>query len=306
MRFVFGLTILAALGAAQVPTEINFDDLQRSNPVPTFDHGYVAGWDMKQLHSVTLYTRDGSEAFSVTSLKLPDGTSTETPTSVAIDEDGTSAMVYRAQNGRRSGFALLDSAGKQLRVLETEPYKPSQVCFAPDHSIWIYGDEWQKAGEPEHDFLIFRHYSREGKLIGAYVPRSALPAWEGQGLDQLAAPFIGAAMIMGGPRQLWVELDFSGKLIGQWSIPSRLEGYVMPAAFDSKGVLYGDHTTGNNRHDGIWILDKTTGEWKPAPSLPAGHLIGADGVRLVYKRGDQLRWIPGLSTDLQETATATP
>ena len=79
----------------------------------------------------------------------------------------------------------------------------------------------------------------------------------------------------------------------------------MPAAFDSKGVLYGIHGTHENHHDGIWILDKTTGTWKPVPSLPGGRLLGADGVRLVYEKGDQLRWIPGLSIDLLESAAVT-
>jgi len=317
IRVLLGLIMLAAFAGAQQPSEINFEELHRSNPTPTFDHGYVAAWDVKQLHSVTLYAPDGHETFSVTSLKLPDATRTDTPISVAMDTDGTSAMAYRAQNGRRSGFAILDSNGNQIRVIETEPYKPSQVCFGPDHSIWTYGDQWSPADTLEHDFLIFHHYSPNGKLIGAYVPRSTLPAWDGPGIDQLAAPFIGhwrlraskdrigAAFNLGGPRQLWVELDFNGELKGQWSFTESLSGWVMPAAFDSKGILYGMHGTHENHHDGIWILDKRTGVWTPAPSLPGGHLLGADGVRLVYEKGDTLRWTPGVSTELLESAAVT-
>jgi hypothetical protein len=41
--------------------------------------------------------------FDVTSFKLPDGTKTAAPMSVAVDTDGVSAFVYWGQQGTRSG-----------------------------------------------------------------------------------------------------------------------------------------------------------------------------------------------------------
>jgi hypothetical protein len=313
VRVLLGLLTLAVLGVAQAPTAINFDDLHRSNPTPSFDHGYVAAWDIKQLHSITLYAPDGHEMFSVLALKLPDGSSTNTPISVAVDTDGISSFAYIADKGRRSGIAILDAVGNQTRVMETEPYKPSQVCFAPDHSIWMFGDQWKTSGTLEPDFMVFRHYSRDGKLIGSFVPRSALPRWEGAGLDQAVAPFIGhwrlratkdrigAALYLGGFKEEWVELNFNGELLGQWSYIRSRDDSVLPAAFDEKGILYGEHWTGHVR-DGIAVFDRATSSWKRVPSLPSGPVVGADGARLVYQEGDQLRWIPGLSTDLTEAA----
>lgn len=178
---ISALVVLSTIGAAEPPTAIHFDGLRYSNPGPTFDHGFVAAWDLKGVHSLTLYGPDGREMFDVFSFTLPDGVKTDAPLSVAIDSDAMSVYAYWAQSATRSGIAILDSAGNQIRIIETQPYKPSQVCFAPDHSIWMFGNEWEAGDRPAPDFMAFRHYSRQGKLLGSFVPRSALPKWEGGG-----------------------------------------------------------------------------------------------------------------------------
>jgi hypothetical protein len=309
-RVLVSLFILSAFGGvAQPQTTIDFEGLQASNPTATFDHGYIAAWDLQQMHSVTLYAPDGRQMFGVSSFKLSDGTKTNAPISVAIDSDGTSAHVYWAAHATRSGIAILDTAGHQVRVIETEPYKPSQVCFAPDHSLWMFGDQWRSNDLPVPDFTTFRHYSRDGKLLGSFVPRSALPEWQGEGLDQVVAPFvghwhlraaknrIGAALSVGPFKQAWVELNLDGQLIGQWTYTQTRHEAMMPSAFDSNGILYGARRI-DGKLAGISVFDKSSDSWKPVSSLPNGHLLGADGVRLVYQTGDQLRWIPGVNQEL--------
>jgi hypothetical protein len=317
LRVCGGLFLFfAALGAAQSPSEINFDGLRDSKAAPTFDHGYIVAWDRVHVHSATLYSPEGKRLFDVSSFRLPDGTETDAPMSAAVDTDGVSALVYWGQRGRRSGIAILDNTGNQIQVIQTEPYKPSQVCFAPDHSIWMFGDQWKVGDLPVPDFMTFRHYSRDGKLLGSFVPRSALPAWEGEGWDQLVGPFgglwrlraakdrIGAALIVGPFKQAWVELNLDGGLIGQWIYTDSRNDAVFPSAFDSKGLLYGVHWIDEKRV-GISVFDKSTSSWKPVPSLPNGFLVGADGARLVYQSGDQLRWFQGLNTELSESAVVT-
>jgi hypothetical protein len=309
--------LFAALCAAQSPREVTFDGLRDSNPGATFDHGYVGAWDLVHVHSATLYDPEGRKMFDVTSFKLPDGTKTAAPMSVAVDTDGVSAFVYWGQQGTRSGIAILDSVGNQLRVIQTEPYKPSQVCFAPDHSIWMFGDQWKARRDlPVSDFMTFRHYSSDGKLLGSFVPRSALPAWEGEGLDQLVGPFvglwrlratrdrIGAALRIAPYKHAWVELNLNGELIRQWIYTDSRNDSVIPSAFDSKGLLYGMHWIDEKRV-GISVFDKSTSSWKPVSSLPSDFLIGADGTRLVYQKGDTLRWFEGLNTELKESAAVS-
>ena len=314
--FILSL-VLATAGAAQSTTETSFAGLRESNPTPSFDHGYVAAWDLQHSHhSLTLYAPDGHQMFEVSSLELPDGKKTLAPISVAVDTDGTSAFAYAAEPGTRSGIALLDTAGKQIRIIEMEPYMPSQVCFAPDHSVWMFGDMRQSREIPRTDFMAFRHYGRDGKLLGSFIPRSSLPAWEAPGLDGVLRPVIGmwsmratkdrigARLEVGALKNAWVELDLNGNLIGKWIYTGTMNDWASPAAFDSKGLLYGIHWMDHKRV-GLSVFDKATSTWNPIPTLPGGHLIAADGTRLVYQDGDQLRWIQGLNTDLAESASAT-
>jgi hypothetical protein len=179
--------------------------------------------------------------FELTSLALPDGTQTYTPNSVAIDTDGTSAMAYTVEDDpRRVGIAILYNTGYQLRIIQTQPLRPSQVCFAPDHSLWAFAEQWQEKHLRLPDFMTFRHYSRSGELLGSFVPRSSLPAWEGLGLDQVMGPFgglwrlrtlndrIGAALRIGPSKEAWVELNLPGELIGQWTYTTSMEESVFP------------------------------------------------------------------------------
>lgn len=307
-RYFAGLIILATYGGAQVSSPVQFEDLRASNPTPTFDHGFVAAWNLHGMHNVTLYAPDGKRMFEVSSFKLADGTKTDVLLSVAIDSDGTSAYVYWGSHGTRSGIAILDTSGNQARVIETEPYKPSQVCFAPDHSLWMFGDKQRSDDLPISDFMTFRHYAQDGKLLGSFVPRSTLPDWQGAGSDQVLAPFlglwrlraakdrIGAALLVGPSKQVWVELSLDGRFIGQWAFTSTVHEAVMPAAYDSNGALYGIRWTDRQR-TGVSVFNKSTATWNPVPSLPSGQLLGADGTRLVYQSGDQLRWVQGIDTE---------
>ncbi len=317
MRLLVVLIALSAVAVAQHPASITFDELSRSNPGAAFDHGFVAAWDLVQVHSLTLYDTDGRRLFDLTSLTLPDGTKTNTPISVDIDSDGTSALAYWVNSSLRAGFALVDKTGNQIRIVETQPYRPSQVCFAPDHSIWMFGDQWNSKAQPDADFMTFRHYSRDGKLLGSFVPRSTLPAWEGAGLDGAVAPFIGhwrlraskdrigAALLLGNHKQVWIELDLQGQLIGQWTDTFSAPEWVMPVAFDSDSLLYGEHRMREKRV-GISVFDRSTSTWKPAPSLPKGRLLGADGALLVYQNGDELRWVEGLNVQTESASIVCP
>jgi hypothetical protein len=316
-RILVGVLLLSGLGAAKTPFSITVDGLRNSNPAATFDHGFVAAWGLENQDSLTLYGVDGHRMFDVSSVMLPDGTKSDAPISVAVDSDATSAIVYWFEQGTRAGIAILDKAGNQLRVIETQPYRPAQVCFAPDHSIWTLGDQWKINLRPAEDFMVFHHYSRNGKLLGSFVPRSALPIWEGMGVDQVVAPFvggwrlrasqdrIGAAFYLGAGKHAWVELDLQGALLGQWIYSNSPGESIMPAAFTSDGQLFGTHSIEGNRV-GISVFDKPTSSWRPATWLPNGSLRGADGMRLVYQNGDQLRWINRFDINVQSASSKRP
>lgn len=311
-RTPLGLLVLAALGAATSSGQVTFDGLGRSNPGPSFDNGYIVGWAQTGHKSVTLYAPDGHKLFEIPSLDLADGTNAFS-LSAAVDTDATLALAYTTNGGTRGGIALLDQTGKPIRFIETEPYMPSQVCLAPDHSIWMFGDRYPR---PANDFLTFRHYSREGKQLGAYIPRSKLPAWEGGGLDQVVSPFtglwrfraikdrIGALLHLGPFKWAWVELDLSGNVLGEWTYTNTMTNWFEPTAFTSDCSLYGWVGTDRKRV-GIGLFDKATSTWKLIPSLPNGPLIGAEENQLVYQDGDQLRFVQQPDPRTIQTAART-
>ena len=297
VRTSLGLILLTICGAAAASDEVTFVGLSESTWGAAFDNGYVVGWN-RQDHGVILYARDGHRLFGISTFSVP-GDGMAHPLSAAVDTDGTLVLAYEGPISGE-GIALFDQTGKATRVMKTRPYRPSQVCFAPDHSIWMLGyeDPLPETG----DFPIFRHYSREGQQLGAFVPRSELLAWGGERADNALFPIvgfwsmratkdrIGAVLHVAGLKRTWVELDLNGNLIGHWTYDLSWEESFEPAAFTDRGSLYGNHWIGLNR-DGIFIFDKATSTWKPVPSLEHGHLIGADGDRLVRQSFDHLHWL---------------
>jgi hypothetical protein len=301
MRVFSALILCSALATTASAGEVTFGGLSRSNPAPTFDNGYVVGWDQAALGMMSLCAPDGYRVYE-TSLALPGVTGIVFLDSAAVDTDGTVAVAYHDSRWKRAGIALLDQDGKPVRFIETYPYLPSQVCFAPDHSIWMFGELFDF--HPSADFKAFRKYSREGQQLGAFVPRSKLPAWEGFESDQVLGLFhglwrfraskdrLGAMLPIGGYKYAWVELDFSGNLIAVWKYSGTDAEAFMPAAFTASGELYANRWLWG-KPAGVVVFDKATSAWKPSSSLPKNYLLGADGDRLVFKTGpDQLRWVP--------------
>jgi hypothetical protein len=253
-----------------------------------FDKGYVVRWDDPDYFKNSLYGPDGQRMYEI-AFNAPDSTRTEI-LSTAVDTDGVLAVAYEAR-GKHSagGIALLDHAGKVIRFIQTGEYVPSQVCFAPDHSIWMYGQVWPRV---ERDYLVFRKYSRDGQQLGAFQPRSALPAWEGAGIDMLTGPLLGGAELLaskdrigavlrtGGQKLVWMELDFAGNRQGQWEIDSMKWS---PRVFTAGGALYGtkweDHVIA-----GTALFDKASQTWERVRGVPENiSPLGSDGEELIYR-----------------------
>ena len=168
---------------------------------------------------------------------------------------------------------------------------PSFVCFAPDHSIWSTGKLARQSLTDKPEFFILRHFSFDGKELGAFLPRSSFdddgePAAAIIGTSGLgvANNRIGALLAYGRSKALWVEADLNGKEIGRWR--ADIDG--QPAAFTPSGAIYAQEV------GRISVLDHVTGKWNPASIQSDGFLVAADGEALVFMiRGTpSLRWVP--------------
>ena len=197
------------------------------------------------------------------------------------------ALVALPDHGQVSsvggGIALFDQTGNQIRFIDTGcDYWPTQVAFAPDHSLWAIGSLPNSELEfLTADYLFLRHYSRDGEELGRYLPRSSFPHPDNIPKEPLIAPMVGlwelrvtsdrvTALLQGS--RLWVETDLNGKEIERWNTgPNR------PNAITTDGDAW------QMQNKQLEVFDRAAGIWKAVPfNSPDGRLIGAQGSDLIF------------------------
>jgi len=257
---------------ATFETRYQTDSLRPLNMPARFDHGYLAVYEGK---GIGIYAASGALQY-----RIPNPPKV-TMTNVAVDKDGTAATVGSSSDGK-GALWLWNSAGSNIRVIQTLNYVPSYVTFAPDGSIWTTGTQDRSNRHTDEDYEILRHFSREGILLGAFLPRSSFlgdgePAESVMALPALriANSRIGMYFSWGGSRnnRMWIEADLNGKELGRWLLDG-IDG--APFAFTEAGAVY------SRSIDGIYRLDRATGKWIVTSIAALGTLVGADGGALVF------------------------
>jgi len=283
-KLVLVLCLLSSSMAlvAQSTREVSYRgaDLAPRNTVPSFDHGYLAVFEA--IDKISIYAPDGSFAFSI-----HPSHGGGTVFSVAMDADGTVAVTNdHGSEKERSGIVVLDRTGAEKAYFTTGDFRPQHICFAPDHSIWAAGVPQRDPTNESPDFPILRHYSRDGKELGAFLPRSSFepspknspPAggrlghWNLRAANNRVGLHLSYPGIETGVR-LWLEVGLDGKELGRWSIPATFN----PAAFTESGQVFGETQNG-----GVGHLDRETGQWSVTAAPSYGRLVGADGDNLVF------------------------
>ena len=293
--FLAGTLCNAALAAE--PREVYYQGfLVPQSIVPTFDKGYLLVYNFEK---IDVYAPDGSPLYSV-SAEVPNAKIANIQ-NAAADVDGTmaGAVYYARERARGGGIVLFDRSGRQTRFFDTGKYWPTQVCFAPDHTIWTLGWQGPETSGPHDDYFVLRNYSQDGQELGAFLPRSTFepesdpvgPMIGGWRLrimnNRIGAVFYGGMIL--GPRHKsrpmqWIEVDLKGKVLGLWEVGAEWP----PEAFTQSGALY------THSGDAVLVFDRSTKAWRPVAGTPAGFLLGADGNSLVFEvRGtSRLRWVP--------------
>ena len=278
----FALTLLAGSMFAAGRQVTYQGDLSPRNIKPTFDHGYVIAWDRNE--TISVFGPDGSRRYQ-TAIQV----SNQKHVSLlngAVDTDGKVAVVFRAPYG----FAVLDSGGKQIHTVLTAPYQPSQICFAPDHAIWLEGHQ----GLGDTEYMVFRKYSSDGKELGRFVSNSKfaakVPAVVTIGGRAIWASANGiVALVLEDqpqpkpPLMRWVELDFEGNVVRQ---PGQ-HRYFFPWTLTPQGTIYA------SEGDKFVYLDSVSGKWKESSLPRPGSLSGADENGLIFELPDQrtFEWV---------------
>jgi hypothetical protein len=289
-KIAFALTLFAGAILAADRQVTYQGDLSPLNIVPSFDHGYVIVWDRntdgeKQLKTISVFGPDGSRLYQ-TAIGVPNQKYISLLNGAA-DTDGTVAVVFQ----NPGGFAVLDPMGRQIHTVITAPYEPSQICFAPDHSIWLEGAEGLGGAE----YMIFRKYSLDGHELGRFVSSSKfaakVPAVTSIGGRAIRASASGIVALVledqpqpHAPLMNWVELDFDGNIVGQ---PGQ-HRYFFPWTLTPKGTIFA--TEGGK----LVYLDNVSGKWQESSLPRPGSLAGADENGLVFELPDHrtFEWAP--------------
>ncbi len=276
-----------ALTATAADRSVTYQgDLSPLNITPTFDHGYVIAFERnldaanRQNQRFAVYAPTGLPAYDAT-LQVANHPSVRIMNFTA-DTDGTVVVAF----GEPGGFAVFNPAGKQVRTVLTGSYNPTQVCIAPDHTIWLTGIQY-----PAEDYEIFRHYSVDGVDLGHFQRKSELGGlWAvtivgGRALratqDRIVALLHPPDPGTSNPYVEWVELDFSGQLVGR---PGR-HRYMWPWMVTPDGILYAREEPGK-----LMTFDRAANAWKPATGAVP---VGADGNDLVFQvNPNTFEWRP--------------
>lgn len=183
------------------------------NLMPALYNGYL--YTIGPRHVLTLFPSDGRQVLTLPLI----GNDNVSIRNAAIDSDTTIALSRRDEAG--SGIELRDAFGNLLHSINTGRYVPEHLAFGEDHTIWSLG--WQYPAR--QDYMILRHYSRDGKEMGAYLPRSLFPAglepgsigWQNRAIT-VTGDRVGVQVYSGNPgnKMEWVELDLRRQAL--WTV----------------------------------------------------------------------------------------
>src|SRR5579862_2216820 len=215
--------IATSLGAVEPIRQVTSQvTLAGNQPEPAFYNGYVY-WIEPGNRSFLLYAPDGRRALAASiSSATPEPILTA---NLAIDTDGTIAVSRAYGGGIAPGSAidLFEANGRPLGSIGTGLYAATQVTFGPDHTVWAFGWEWSP-GKPAFvrattDYMTVRQFSRDGRQMGAWLPRSTFPkglepaseSWQARRITVIEDR-VGLLATSGtrGDQQEWVELDLAG------------------------------------------------------------------------------------------------
>lgn len=280
-RFLLSCSLAATFAVgADWPQFVSYqaENLTPGNIRPLYDNGYLVVWG---LGNASVYTPEGSLAYVI-----PGPGKGRSMTNVAVDTDRTA--VVAVHDSERGGLSIFGPTGAPVGFIDTDRFQPAYVAFAPDHSIWTTGGYEPHSRDDQPDYFMLRHFSRDGKELGAFLLRSAFGSEAvsraiGRSDLRIANNRIGALLSYLGHRDeaLWVETDLEGKELGRWKTRS-----IWPVAFTSSGALYGEGESG------IFEFDRAASQWKPVSISAPGRLLAADGESLVFVTRGALQRVP--------------
>lgn len=258
--------------------------------VPAFFSGYIYYVDSPDNY-IRLYAPDGHLAFANAIQQQQKKPGKVWIQCVAADSDGTVAIswAYGLENGGTAEIDFFDANGTLTSSIPTGTFVPSHITFDGSHNTWSFGVDSAVEWVPKRsgDYMTVHKYSRDGKQLGAWLPRSSFPAglppaeqtWQSRCITVIGDR-VGLLAYAGkvGSLQQWVELNLDGNLIGRWDVDGT-GGDSVALTTDGHVYLQARTATSNTQ---LYTLDRVNSTWTPVTAPMKGQFAGADGNNLVF------------------------
>lgn len=150
--------------------------------MPDWDRGYVMHHEIEWNHSpdipmAVMYDATGKR---IREGKIwPQGAGSVHVRRTAASRDGAILAAGGAimLDGSIQGYIVkTDLAGTTVQTLMTGPFRPEQLCEAPDGTIWSLGKTENPNDGQEHDTSVLRHYSFEKGQLHSFLPENTVAA----------------------------------------------------------------------------------------------------------------------------------
>ncbi len=151
-----------------------------STPLPQWDNGFLLSREIETSRAgesnVRVYDKSGVKVREA-AIWFP-GSKRLTIYSVAATSDGRIIAGGAADklDGSVGPFiAFTDLSGKVTDVIQTNGFAPTNICQAPNGTIWSFGGTgYASHSEPKPGDTL-RHFDFHQGQIGSYLPRSSFP-----------------------------------------------------------------------------------------------------------------------------------
>lgn len=274
--------------------------------VPHWENGYLISTALATgpgIPNVRLFDRNGNKVREV-SIWMPESQRTAIEGST-VAPDGTivvSGTAVRA-DGTRAGFiARTTASGLLSDVIQTNPFWGTQVCIAPDRTVWSFGGLERGLDESRPTGDLLRHYDFRKGLIGSFIPdalfdpslgNAGVPTGNGGEVYMRCSNNLVA--ILSNPVSQYILVDPRTGGSKQFSLPTLRRGVALHGfAVTGTGEAYAVLMNLTAKKVGLFHLDldPSTAQtsWVPVAGAigntggtgAVDWLWGADGNYLVY------------------------
>ncbi len=269
-----------------------------STTPPKWDRGVLVGMDFEQ---GTIFAANSSGKTIVNTRVWPNNGDIVHIRDISVSPNGGFAVPFTitTTTGAATGaIAWLDSTGRTTKVVQLPMAAPFNTCFADDGTLWALVAVRDGKGGEASGYNILRHYDATGVLIGTALPRAdfaskGFPSKGGSSRMTASHDRIGIYFDVKG---VWVEISYTGDLLGHWTLPSSGLRILNVRLSDQNELYLGyqkDNPPAGRPELGVHHFDKTaktlqlvdaSALFAADPSASSFNLVGGEGGNLVVSK----------------------